>query len=371
MKLAALGVAGLAGLAVATAELAGAGRAHVSLSEKAQVLVVGRHGGLRQLTTGGRDHIGLTWSPDGTRVATSFGSGIEVLDARGRRRTTFRNANVNDDEAVAWSPSGRYIAFETTYDNRRTGAIDARLKTLAVRSGARRTVAHPATGRPWWTPGSRVLVYVRGDVVGVSPDQCTPPPDRPPDPTCRPEKETPEEIWKVRADGRGARRLVTPASSQFPPQLSRDGRRLLFARTPSSDDGAVGVWIARRDGSHRKRLAKNLTIPGVAWAPNDRDVAVITAGRSRSWAFVVSPSGRRRKLPRAIDSEPMSWSPDGQLIAWPFYTRRGPAIETIRPDGGGRRVIARLPSGVEVDEMSWSPDGRRLAFTARKTPPED
>jgi Tol biopolymer transport system component len=342
-----------------------------ALSEKAQVFVVSRDGGARQLTTDRRDHLGLTWSPHGRRLATSFSSGIEVLDPSGGRVKTFRAAHVNEDDSIAWSPSGRFIAFETTYDNRRTGALDARLKTLDLRTGARHVVAQPATVRPSWTPGSRALTYVRGDVIGVAPVDCTPPPDRPPDPTCRPEKEKPEEIWKVSAGGRGARRLVSPASSQFPPQLSRDGRRLLFARTPASDDGAVGVWTARWDGSHQKRLAHNLITPGVAWAPNDRDVVVIAAGRSRSWTFVVSPSGRRRKLPRAIDSAPMAWSPDGQVIAWPNYTRRGPAIETILPDGGGRRVIARLPAGIQVDEMRWSPDGRRLAFTARKTPPED
>src|SRR2546423_4940280 len=125
---------------------------------------------------------------------------------------------MNEDESIAWSPNGRSIAYETTYDNRRTGAIDAQLKILGVRRGARRRVADPATVRPSWTPGSRGLVYIRGDVIAVAPDECTPPPDRPPDPTCRPEKEQPEEVWKVRADGRAARRLVIPASSQFPPQ---------------------------------------------------------------------------------------------------------------------------------------------------------
>jgi Tol biopolymer transport system component len=364
-----------AALLLAAATLGGCGGSDVrpgsALSDKSQVFVVSRDGALRQLTRGRRDHLGVTWSPDSRRLAAPFGSGIEVLDPGGVGSRTFRVSRMNEDDSIAWSPSGRFIAFETTYDNRRTGAIDARLRTLDVLRGARHTVTHPATVRPSWTPGSRVLVYMKGDVVGVSPVDCTPPPDRPPDPTCRPEKAVPEEVWKVRADGRRPRRLVTPASSQFPPQVSRDGRRLLFARTPASDDGAVGVWTARRDGSRRKRLAHDLITPDVAWAPNDRDVVVIAAGRFRSWAFVVSPGGRRRKLPRAIDSAPMAWSPDGQLIAWAKYGRRGPSIETIHPGGGGRRVIARLPAGVQIDEMAWSPDGRLLAFTASKPPPED
>jgi Tol biopolymer transport system component len=372
MKAALAAAGGLAALTITGAVLAEGGPTGKGLSDKAQVFVVDRGGeGLRQLTSDGHDHSGLAWSPRGHRLATSFSSGIQVLSPETGRVRTFRAPNVNDDGAIAWSPDGGLIAYETTYDNRRTGAIDARLKTLAVRTGTRRVLADPATSQPSWAPGGRSLVYVRGDVVGVSPSDCTPPPDRPPDPSCHPEKAPTEDVRSVGRDGRHRRRLVRNASSEFAPQLSRDGRRLLFARTPSSDDGSASVWVANRDGSHQTRLAHNLVTPDVAWAPNDRDVAVLSAGRSRAWAFVLSRSRRRRKLPRAIDTDPMAWSPDGRLIAWPHYSDGGIAIEVIRPDGTGRRVNARLAKGVQIWEIAWSPDGRRLAFTASKPPPED
>jgi Tol biopolymer transport system component len=360
-------VAAVAAAGVVLADGGGGGPPGNSLSENGQVFVVDRAGGPpRRLTDDGHDHTALAWARRGGRLASLFESGIVVLRPDGRRVKTFRGASASTD-ALAWSPGGRKLAFEAEYDNRHTGAIDARLVTVAVRSGARRTLAPVATGRPSWARDGRSLVYVRGDVVSESPSDCTPPPDRPPDPSCHPTKgPPPEEVWRVAANGSKAHRLVRNASSQFPAQLSRDGHRLVFARTRSDDDAAVAVWVARADGSHQRRLARGLIVPEVEWAPNDRDVAVIADGRLRAYAFVLSPSGRRRKLPRAIATGPMAWSPDGGLIAW----ASGRRIEVVRPNGRGRRVLARMAGGVEITALSWSPDGRRLAFTAAKPPPE-
>jgi Tol biopolymer transport system component len=373
MKVAAVAlavVAALSGVGIVLAR-AGGGAPGSSLSDRAQVFMLDRGGGTaRQLTDDSHDRSGLAWSPGGDRLASSFASGIEVLRPDGRRLRSFGSPHLNDDSAIAWSPNGRKLAYETLYDNRRTGAIDAHLKSVDIRSGVRRTLADMATVRPSWAPEGRSLVYVHGDVVGVAPDACTPPPDRPPDPTCVPEKPVPEEVWRVGDDGRGARRVVRNASSQFPPQLSRDGRRLLFAREAANDEGSVSVWVSRSDGGHQKRLAGGLTVPDVAWAPNGRDVAVLNSGRLRAWAFVLSPFGQRRKLPRVIDSGPMAWSPDGGLIAWVGERGRATVIEAVLPNGRGHRVLTRLAAGVRVNELSWSPDGRRLAFTADKPPPE-
>jgi TolB protein len=265
-----------------------------------------------------------------------------LLSPDGRRLRDFRVASVNGDAPPAWSRSGRELAFETMYDNQRTGSTDARLTVLSVATGARRTLADFAVDTPSWSPRDRSLVYLTGDLVIDT-------------------KPVKQQIWTVSADGGRLRRIARGATDDFPPQLSRDGRRLLFARDYS-------VWIARADGSRQTRLASGLDLPAAAWAPNDRDVAAVTSGETRSRAFLLSPAGKRRALlPQTIASEPVAWSPDGRLIAWVDEHSGATLIHVVRPDGSGHRVLARMADRVVVFGLSWSPDSRRLAFSASKS----
>ena len=331
--------------AAAAAALAGCGGGPPgdSLGDKAQVFVLDvRHGDLRQITDDGDDYAPPAWSPSGDRIAGSFGSGIVLLSPDGRRLKGFHVANVNAETPPAWSRDGRRLAFETTYDNRRTGSTDARLTLLLVATGARRAPGNFAVDTPSWSPHDRSLVYLTGDLVIDT-------------------KPIRQQIWSVRPAGGKPRRIARGATDDFPPQLSRDGRRLLFAR-PNS------IWTARADGSRQTRLAKGLSLPAAAWAPNDRDVAAVTSGEARSHAFLLSPAGKRRALlPRMIASEPVAWAPGGRLIAWADEHSGATLIHVVRPDGSGHRVVAHMADRVVIVGLTWSPDSRRLAFSAYKS----
>jgi len=294
------------------------------------------------VTDDGHDYTTPAWSARGDRLAASFASGIAVFDRDGRRVKEFHIENMNDDASVAWSHDGRRLAFETTYDNPRTGSTDARLVVLDVATGKRRTLADVALGTPAWTAHDRGLIYLTGDLVADT-------------------KPIKQELWMVNVAGGRPRRIAREARDDFPPQISRDGRRLLFER-------AHRIWTARADGSGQRQIGSWLAQPIAAWAPNDRAVAV--NGTSR--AFVLSPSGKRHDL-RGIDApEEVAWSPDGRVIAWLDEPGDGKLyIKAVRPDGTGGRVLTRMAQGVVVGALSWSPDGRQLAFTASKPPPED
>jgi Tol biopolymer transport system component len=162
--------------------------------------------------------------------------------------------------------------------------------------------------------------------------------------------------------------LVAHAGDAFWPQLSRDGRRLLFAR---GGDVRSSVWVSHSNGTVPRRLVRRVFLPDASWAPNDREVLVLAAGRNRSRAFTVSRLHRRRRRPHAIDSGPIAWSPDGGLLAWVHGGPHGERIEAISPTGHGRRALVRFVSGIRVRELAWSPDGRRLVFTASKHAGDD
>jgi Tol biopolymer transport system component len=146
------------------------------------------------------------------------------------------------------------------------------------------------------------------------------------------------DIWVVRADGTGRRRLTTDGAS-YHPVWSPDGRRIYFAYRPddhpktiefSDGSDADPVWIRsmRPDGSDRLEVtspvAGRFDIPG-SFSPDGRTLA-FTRGEYRE----LGPRGRVRDT----------------------Y-----AVWTMRPDGSEARRLAE-----RAQDPAFSPNGRRIAF---------
>src|SRR5688572_1495298 len=56
----------------------------------------------------------MSWSPDGTRLAFTFGTQLHLFDSRdGSQRLLATGVDVNGDSRPAWSPDGRELAFST------------------------------------------------------------------------------------------------------------------------------------------------------------------------------------------------------------------------------------------------------------------
>lgn len=218
--------------------------------------------GLRLLLRGGYSP---AWSPDGSRLAfVSSRSGDEELyaaraDGRGVRRLT---RAPGPDLSPAWSSDGRQLVWSR----------NAEIWVMrADGSGQRRLVRKARTWHEHHTPTwhGRTIVYASSRVSAFNQELFAVParrltftkgsagvlgddgmPDFSPDGrrlVFTSNRDRNGEIYVMRADGSGQRRLTRRRGDDFTPRFSPDGRRIAFVSLP----GTILVMNANGTGVRR------------------------------------------------------------------------------------------------------------------------
>jgi Tol biopolymer transport system component len=190
------------------------------------------------------------------------------------------------------------------------------------------------------------------------------------------------ELYAVKPDGTGLRRLTRNRVEDFYPAVSPDGTRIAFVSSRSGDDD---VYVMNLDGSGLRALTSNSTTPGglpiqdeaPSWSPDGRRLAFASNradGQFEIFLMRANGTGVRRltRTGRQVTDTIPAWSPDGSLIAFasdrvsPFNTE----IYVIRPDGTGLRRLTDTggSDGVLGDDSmpAWSPDGTQIAFASNR-----
>jgi TolB protein len=138
-----------------------------------------------------------------------------------------------------------------------------------------------------------------------------------------------EEIWTVRPDGSGLRRVTRHATrTRFAePSFSPDGRSIVFQVDRPGRRGDSTIWRVPADGGHPVRL---------------------TTSR------------------RSLDDREPNWSPRGDLIVFQRRNKRRDDWDlwTMAPDGAGQRHVTRGPS--DDTDPSFSPNGTRIVYSSNR-----
>jgi Tol biopolymer transport system component len=167
-----------------------------------------------------------------------------------------------------------------------------------------------------------------------------------------------EGVYVSRANGAGLHRVLQGALTA---SLSPNGKMLAFMHGWPSRLDVIGT-----DGRGRRRLGSGSLEP-VDWSPNGKALVLTPYTNSSRGSIVVRPlQGKERVvLRRGWGVGAPKWSPDGKWIAYAlsFRENRGNGLYVVRPDGTGRRRVAKG----QTLAYSWSPDSRRLAFTGGVT----
>ena len=310
--------------------------------------------GLRRVASGG---FYPDWSPDGKALVLVDGASIVVQPLRGRRRVVARGTPYLLGRPK-WSPNGRWIAYVDSTAKARTKG----LWVVRPNGTQRHRVARDAPSTFAWSPDGRSLAYgreagaaivrVRGGRVrvlhsGFAASVAAWSPDGRSLVLTGHTGDDPDQVWIVRRDGRGLRRLtsagrnavlgwtkVAPSLPQVRPvpstervasawavalrapvgHLSADGARVAFVpRATQTDCDHVSVWTPAKRSL--VRLGARLPAPcenvgtlqyGIydvalagtraAWADiegcgNSCDVALKTATLARPSARAVADAG--------------------------------------------------------------------------------
>lgn len=332
------------------------------------------------------------WSPDGRRlvfVSTISGRNqiyVINVDGTGETRLSFTAS----DNQPAWSPfprgtSGAGAAVEIAPTDAKLAPDDTRQLTATVRTAGGEVLSHaPVT---WSSSDPAVATVTSAGLVtavenGVAQIRAVFGGD-----TARANVRVADRILRnaivystdefgvaefavVKPDGSGRRRLTTDQIGYISPDISPDGRRIVFSGpfhislfVIDVDD--IGLTEEGRevffdfdqlpDSPVWSPDASRIAFTGTRQGPFGSSRRILVINADGTDVHQVSPDDTDATLTTSDDSP--TWSPDGTRL---IFTRNG-VLHVINADGAG---LSPLPNDDLASSPDWSPDGTRVAYAS-------
>jgi TolB protein len=263
------------------------------------------------------------WSPGGqvvlisVRVSNQPESRYELwtMGANGGAVRQFLSGQSSEPISSTWSPDRRQIAFY------RNGYLwVASVNRTDIR---RLTRSNFSDGAPSWSRRGQIA-FDRGG-----------------------------SIWVVDVVS-GATRRLGPGSG---PSWSPDGRKLVFAATPSNNANK-DIYVMRANGSDRHRLTATADVNEIqpTWSPNGRWIAF----SAKRGVYAMQSSGKSPRLVAARGWQ-ASWAPRSSKLVFSQQTGRWDGL-VYRVDLNGKHKKQLLRPRLDASPQ-WSPNGAQLAFS--------
>ncbi len=148
---------------------------------------------------------------------------------------------------------------------------------------------------------------------------------------------------------------------------SNDGTRLAYiGRSVSAEAGerASTLYIADADGTNSAPITAIDFLDTLSWSPDGQHIAFSYTRNGDSGIYVIGRDGtKQRRLINGLVSMSPVWSPTGEWIMFQARGFQGQQIYLVDPETSG---ILNLTGDSAYDYApQWSPDGEQIMFLSR------
>ncbi len=180
-----------------------------------------------------------------------------------------------------------------------------------------------------------------------------------------------EDVYVMRLDGTGLRKLTDDPAKDRRPVWSPDGRQLAFY---SNRSGRYEAWTVDRDGSNlrqRTETAGSSSVIFPTWSPDGRTFALGVDRLIQRFPLEEEPVplARAETVPvdpgEATNLTPVSWSPDGRWLALVGLGANGQLLPslTLHDMNSHETRLLRLPGAIprsrlDFPRLAWLPNSR-------------
>ncbi|RIK43760.1 MAG: hypothetical protein DCC58_09195 [Chloroflexi bacterium] len=154
--------------------------------------------------------------------------------------------------------------------------------------------------------------------------------------------------------------LTTSPAIDLTPDLSPDGRRIVFARV---EGDVSNIWVMERDGSNQRQLTHGISAHEPVWSPDGTRIAFsgsVDHGLPDIWVMDADGSNLQVLTSNPYNDLNPDWSPDGARIVYSRDSLGGARLFIMDADGGNQQQLTY--GGAWQIHPAWSPDGTTIVY---------
>jgi Tol biopolymer transport system component len=232
---------------------------------------------------------------------------VYTMNARGEQLTS-----IGIGHAPAWSPDGRWIAFDDGQHILRMHPDGSSVTDMTP------ALVNVFSLDPAWSPDGRWIVFAS-----------------------EPAGTRNAALWLVRADGSGLRELVNAPGEEEHPSWSPDGNRIVFDSFPLA--GPDHLYTVRTDGTGLRQLTPDsLDAWGPSWSSQNLIAFANGASSATDDIFTMQPDGSQlhqlTHAPVGVTIGFPGFSPDGANITFTRFNAAFTQSEIYRMSASGEHV---------------------------------